>query len=88
MARELHYHAGQTLVALGMNLSALRIAAENQNPKIAALAAESHQLSDDLSKEIRTLSYLLHPPLLDEIGTELSPGLVSGRILGTKQDPG
>jgi PAS domain S-box-containing protein len=68
MARELHDHAGQTLVALGMNLSALRMAAENQSPKIAALAAESHQLSDDLSKEIRTLSYLLHPPLLDEVG--------------------
>jgi two-component system NarL family sensor kinase len=55
-------------VALGMNLSALRMAAENQSPKIAALAAESHQFSDDLSKEIRTLSYLLHPPLLDEVG--------------------
>jgi PAS domain S-box-containing protein len=68
MARELHDHAGQTLVALGMNLSALQMAAAGQSPKIARLAAESHQLSDDLSKEIRTLSYLLHPPLLDEVG--------------------
>ncbi len=32
------------------------------------LVAESEQLSFDLSKEIRTLSYLLHPPLLDEAG--------------------
>ncbi len=31
-------------------------------------AAESQQLSEDLSREIRTLSYLLHPPLLDEAG--------------------
>ena len=74
MARELHDHAGQTLVALGMNLSALRMAAENQSPKIVALAAESHQLSDDLSKEIRTLSYLLHPPLLDEVGLSSALG--------------
>lgn len=74
MARELHDHAGQTLVALGMNLSALRMAAEGLNPKIASLATESHRLSDDLSKEIRTLSYLLHPPLLDEVGLSSALG--------------
>jgi len=70
MARELHDHAGQTLVALGMNLFALQAAAKDQDPRIIALAAESQKLSDDLSKEIRTLSYLLHPPLLDESGLE------------------
>lgn len=32
------------------------------------LASETRQLSDNLSTEIRTLSYLLHPPLLDELG--------------------
>jgi PAS domain S-box-containing protein len=68
MARELHDHAGQTLVALGFNFSALLEAAQGQNPLIADLVAQSRQLSDDLSKEIRTLSYLLHPPLLDEAG--------------------
>ena len=68
MARELHDHAGQTLTALGLNLSVLGKAAKNLDPKVSKLAAESQQLSDDLSKEIRTLSYLLHPPLLDEVG--------------------
>jgi PAS domain S-box-containing protein len=68
LARELHDHAGQTLTALGMNLSALRDTARDLDPKVISLAAESQQLSDDLSKEIRTLSYLLHPPLLDEAG--------------------
>jgi signal transduction histidine kinase len=68
MARELHDHAGQTLTALGMNLSALQSAAKDHDPKIVRIAAESQQLSDDLSQEIRTLSYLLHPPLLDEVG--------------------
>jgi PAS domain S-box-containing protein len=66
MARELHDHAGQTLTVLGLNLSALHSATED--PKITGLVAESLQLSHDLSKEIRTLSYLLHPPLLDEVG--------------------
>ena len=68
MARELHDHAGQTLVALGLNLFALHQAAEGQEPKLVKLAAEGQKLSADLSKEIRTLSYLLHPPLLDEVG--------------------
>ena len=68
MARELHDHAGQTLVALGMNFAALAEAAKGQDARILKLIAESEQMSLDLSKEIRTLSYLLHPPLLDEAG--------------------
>jgi PAS domain S-box-containing protein len=68
MARELHDHAGQTLVALGFALHELQQSAAAADPKVAKLTSESKQLSDDLSKEIRTLSYLLHPPLLDEAG--------------------
>jgi PAS domain S-box-containing protein len=68
MARELHDHAGQTLVVLAMSLSELQEAAKNQNKEILHLASGCLQISDDLSKEIRTLSYLLHPPLLDEAG--------------------
>jgi PAS domain S-box-containing protein len=68
MARELHDHAGQTLALLGMNLSALQKMFTDESPKIMKLVKESHALSDALSKEIRTLSYLLHPPLLDEVG--------------------
>ncbi|MFZ3331442.1 MAG: PAS domain S-box protein [Candidatus Acidiferrales bacterium] len=68
MARELHDHAGQTLALLTMNLAKLERAAGEQNPQIARVASESRGLSEDLSREIRTLSYLLHPPLLDEMG--------------------
>lgn len=68
LARELHDHAGQTLVALDMNFAALHEATLTQDPQVANMVAESRQLSDDLSKELRTLSYLLHPPLLDEVG--------------------
>jgi signal transduction histidine kinase len=68
MARELHDHAGQTLVAMTLNFAALENAAGNGLPEIRKLAEEGRQLSDDLSKEIRTFSYLLHPPLLDEAG--------------------
>lgn len=68
MARELHDNAGQTLSVLSMNLSALQRHANSLDGRISRLAAESQELADDLSREIRTLSYLLHPPLLDESG--------------------
>ncbi|MGB7601231.1 MAG: PAS domain S-box protein [Candidatus Sulfotelmatobacter sp.] len=68
MARELHDHAGQTLVALTLNLAAMLELGKGQDPAIISLVQQSQQLSDGLSKEIRTLSYLLHPPLLDEAG--------------------
>jgi PAS domain S-box-containing protein len=68
MARELHDHAGQTLVALTLNLAAIRELGKGQDSAVISLVEQSQQLSDSLSKEIRTLSYLLHPPLLDEAG--------------------
>ncbi|MGA8273140.1 MAG: PAS domain-containing sensor histidine kinase [Candidatus Sulfotelmatobacter sp.] len=68
LARELHDHAGQTLVALDMNFAVLHEATLSQDSQVTKMVAESRQLSDDLSKELRTLSYLLHPPLLDEVG--------------------
>jgi signal transduction histidine kinase len=67
MARELHDNAGQTLAALSMNLSAMQ-RHNHLDARINTLAAESRELADDLSREIRTMSYLLHPPLLDEAG--------------------
>ena len=68
IARELHDSAGQVLTALGMSLSqALEHAA--QDPAVSTgYVKESEQLVQQLSKEIRTMSYLLHPPLLDETG--------------------
>ena len=70
MARELHDNAGQTLVALSMNVSAIKTASANADPRIHNLASEAKEFSDALTREIRTLSYLLHPPLLDEVGLE------------------
>ena len=68
IARELHDGTGQTLSALKMALAIL----EESFPLIAKSAAlrEVRQFSDDALREIRTTSYLLHPPLLDETGLE------------------
>ena len=68
VARELHDSAGQTLTALGMNLARLAQQARKTSPELALDAEEGKQLVLELSQEIRTMSYLLHPPLLDDNG--------------------
>jgi PAS domain S-box-containing protein len=68
IARELHDSAGQTLAVLGMNIARL---AENANNDPGQLAKDIENVQDlvkHLTQEIRTTSYLLHPPLLDESG--------------------
>ena len=68
IARELHDSAGQILVALDINLSLIEKNAENHSPKTVNAINESLGLVQQLSKELRTISHLLHPPLLDEAG--------------------
>jgi signal transduction histidine kinase len=67
IARELHDSVGQTLAALSMNLASVR-AEIDRLKQTANTIADSAALVDDMSKDIRTISYLLHPPLLDEAG--------------------
>jgi PAS domain S-box-containing protein len=67
IARELHDSAGQIVTALGMNLASIAIHA-GQNRMLGKTVQDSQELVQQLSKEIRTMSYLLHPPLLDENG--------------------
>jgi len=68
IARDLHDSAGQTLTAVGLNLAAIEREAQEVAPDVASTAAESRTLVKQLIEEIRTLSYLLHPPLLEESG--------------------
>ena len=51
-----------------MNLVPLEQSLAKQNPELKKLATSSMELVDELSKELRTMSHLLHPPLLDEAG--------------------
>src|ERR1700685_129707 len=70
IARELHDSIGQLLAALSMNLAALNRDPKQLPPEIARLASESLSLLDQSIREIRTMSHLLHPPLLDEVGLD------------------
>jgi len=67
IARELHDSVGQMLAALGMNLAAVGTDIERLT-KSANTVNESAALVQELSREVRTISHLLHPPLLDEAG--------------------
>jgi len=68
LARGLHDSAGQLLTAIGMNLAVVMAEAHKLSPEAARLVAENASIVDQLTSEIRTVSHLLHPPLLDEVG--------------------
>jgi signal transduction histidine kinase len=67
LGRELHDSAGQMLAALHINLGVIAQHTQ-QDPILAAKVADTAALADQVISEIRTLSYLLHPPMLDEAG--------------------
>jgi two-component system NarL family sensor kinase len=66
IARDLHDSAGQYLSAILMNLDAVLRDAE-ASPRNAKIA-EAREMADRCLSETRTISYLLHPPLLDVLG--------------------
>jgi CheY-like chemotaxis protein len=69
IARDLHDVSGQKLAALILNLSQMgRTGTLRSDASAQGVLAECRQLSEQVSEEIRTLSYVLHPPLLDEAG--------------------
>ena len=67
-ARELHDSVGQLLVGITMNLSILQRQLDGAGPIDGKFLSESMHLTNEALQEIRTLSYLLHPPMLDEVG--------------------
>ncbi len=68
IGRDLHDSLGQYLVALKMNLDTLQAAsARNQIPDGDQLS-ECSKLAEESIKEVRTISYLLYPPMLEELG--------------------
>ena len=68
LARELHDGPTQTLVALAMNLAMIRDTIPDGDPGARRLVSDSARLLQQCVHELRTISYLLHPPLLNELG--------------------
>ncbi len=69
IARELHDSVGQMLTALAMNLN-LPEGKAGRSEAEETLLNDSRRIVEELIKEVRTMSHLLHPPLLDELGLE------------------
>jgi len=67
IARELHDTCGQTLAAMKMSIALIR-QLDKARPELQALVDDLNALADEALQEVRTTSYLLHPPLLDEAG--------------------
>jgi signal transduction histidine kinase len=70
IARELHDSVGQYLVGLKINLEQLLGSRANLTSAHENLLAQTIELAERSMLEVRTISHLLHPPLLDEVGLE------------------
>ena len=68
IAREMHDSAGQIIAALAMNLAQISKQFGSVNQTAGELASQAQSMVKELEQEIRATSYLLHPPLLDELG--------------------
>jgi len=68
LARELHDATGQILATLALKIGAARRSLGADNQKVLDSLSESSALVKQCSDDLRTLSYLLHPPLIDEEG--------------------
>ena len=69
LARELHDGPTQNVVTLSFHMGRM---ARSQNPVSPAILAEWMLLAEQSANELRTVSYLLHPPLLEELGLNLA----------------
>jgi len=68
LARELHDSVGQLLAAIGMNIGVVQAQSNKLDARAARAVSENAQLVEQVSREIRTISHLLHPPLLEIAG--------------------
>jgi signal transduction histidine kinase len=68
IARDLHDSVGQLVAALSMNNGLIQSEESKLTPGVVGAVRQNAELLEQLSREIRTISHLLHPPLLDEVG--------------------
>jgi PAS domain S-box-containing protein len=74
IARDLHDSAGQNLAALAMTVARIEEEAKRDPAQLSQTVKEVRDFIEGLSQEIRTTSYLLHPPMLDEFGLKSALG--------------
>jgi PAS domain S-box-containing protein len=79
LGRELHDSLGQYLAAVKMRLDGVAASLGSLDPALSKQIAECSRLTDDCIKEVRTISYLMYPPMLEEMGLKSAiPWYVDG----------
>jgi PAS domain S-box-containing protein len=68
IGRDLHDSVGQYLVGLKMKVDSLKSSSDLGHEDGASQLTECSQLIEEAIKEVRTISYLLYPPMLEELG--------------------
>jgi signal transduction histidine kinase len=68
IGRDLHDSLGQYLAVLKMNLDSVASSVAQKDAGVAQVVAQCIRLTEDSIKEVRTVSYLLYPPMLEEMG--------------------
>ncbi len=68
IARELHDSVGQLLAAISMNMAVVEREIDKFSPEAVKAFNENGTFVQQILRDIRTISHLLHPPLLDESG--------------------
>src|SRR5580692_11594243 len=68
IGRDLHDSVGQYLVGLKMKVDSLKSVAERTQQEDIGELAECSQMIEEAIKEVRTISYILFPPMLEELG--------------------
>jgi len=86
IGRELHDSVGQYLTVLKMGLDSLKSTVRSgKDPRNEEQLAECAALADQSIREVRTVSYLLHPPIARRVRIELRDSFLLGRILETQR---
>jgi PAS domain S-box-containing protein len=68
IGRDLHDTLGQCVTAMKINLDSLASSLEPKNSSAREQILQCVQLAEECVKEVRTISYLLYPPMLEEMG--------------------
>jgi two-component system NarL family sensor kinase len=68
LGRELHDSLAQSVLAVNLNLAQVTQSLGSLDQRSRHALSEARRVLQEMSREIRTLSYLLHPPVLDELG--------------------
>lgn len=68
IGRELHDSTAQELAAVGMNIGLVLQRTEGKDVTNDAMLSDSLAIVEQCNRDIRTLAYLLHPPLLEDAG--------------------